>query len=60
MAETIECPKCKGKNSKTLEKCTCVDYGIADKGCVVCKGTGKAPCYTCDGSGRVLKPGPRP
>jgi hypothetical protein len=37
------CPKCKGNNSKNFEKCTCVRGGIADKGCVVCKGSGKAP-----------------
>lgn len=47
------CPKCKGHNSKTFERCSCVKSGIPYKGCVVCKGSGKAPCYTCDGKGTV-------
>ncbi len=47
------CPKCKGQNSKTIEKCSCVRGGFPDKGCVVCKGSGKSPCYTCGGRGTV-------
>lgn len=47
------CPKCKGNNSRNYEKCNCLKSGIPDKGCVVCKGSGKAPCYTCNGSGSI-------
>lgn len=47
------CAKCKGNNSKSFEICSCVQGRIADKGCVVCKGSGKAPCYSCRGSGKV-------
>lgn len=53
MAYTKTCPKCEGKNSKTYETCTCVENKIAKKSCVVCKGTGKAPCFSCSGSGLI-------
>lgn len=49
------CPKCvkNGKNPKTAETCTCVVNTIPRNDCVVCKGTGKAPCFSCGGSGTV-------
>ena len=49
----VKCPKCEGKNSKNFETCSCVKGEFADKGCPVCKGSGKCPCYTCDGKGGV-------
>lgn len=49
----VTCPKCKGSNSKNYEKCSCVRNGFPDKGCSVCRGTGKSPCYSCDGKGVV-------
>ncbi len=53
MAFEIKCPKCKGEKSSTYETCTCVQNKIANKGCVVCKGSGKCPCFTCSGSGKT-------
>ncbi len=54
------CPKCKGISSKSCEKCFCLKNGIPDPGCVVCKGTGKAPCLVCDGKGTISIPPNRP
>jgi DnaJ-class molecular chaperone len=56
------CPKCKGINSKHYEVCSNCngrnknkkkeDISVRDA-CFICQDTGKRPCYSCDGAGKV-------
>jgi hypothetical protein len=48
------CTKCNGKDSKHYEDCRdCKGSDLKRKSCLLCKGTGKSPCYSCDGAGSV-------